>query len=123
MATSDRQSYSDYFQAIPVTAIPDLQFLLITSRKAKNSTLVVGRQSGQASPDLRWLTTDGSFAAFNLFAKIDQMGRQEGSKRDLGMFLQMVGSSSAASSNPLTWTWGPVDFNSEFKPMDADQCM
>lgn len=112
-------------QAVPVTAIPDLQFLLIPSRKPKNSTLVVGRKSGQASPDLRWLSTDGSFAAFNLFAKIDQMGRQEGSKRDLVMFLQVVGSSSAASSNPLTWTWGPVDFNSEFKPMDvisASEC-
>ena len=108
-----------------MTAIPDLQFLLIPSRKPKNSTLVVGRKSGQASPDLRWLSTDGSFAAFNLFAKIDQMGRQEGSKRDLVRFLQVVGSSSAASSNPLTWTWGPVDFNSKFKPMDvisASEC-
>ena len=74
-----------------MTVIPDLHFLLVPSRKPKNSSLVVGRLSGQASPDLRWLTTDGSFAAFNLFAKIDQMGRQEGSKRDLGMFLQVLG--------------------------------
>ena len=113
-------------QAVPVTSIPDLNFLHITSsRKPKNSSLVIGRKSGQASPDLRWLTTDGSFAAFNLFVKIDQKGRQEGTKRDLGRFLQMIGSSSAASSNPLTWTWGAVDFNSEFKPMDvisASEC-
>ena len=112
-------------QAVPVTAIPDLNFLTITSRKPKNASLVVGRKGGQTSPDLRWITTDGSFAAFNLIAKIDQMGRQGGSKRDLGTFLQVVGASSAASSNPLTWTWGPVNFNSEFKPMDvisASEC-
>ena len=100
-----------------MTAIPDLNFLTITSRKPKNASLVVGRKSGQTSPDLRWIATDGSFAAFNLFAKIDHMGRQEGWKRDLGKFLQVIGSSSAASNNPLTWSWGPVDFKSEFKPM------
>ena len=104
-------------QAVPVTAIPDLHILLITSANPKNSTLVVGRKRGQTGPDLRWLTTDGSFAAFNLFARIDRMGRLEGSKREFGKFLQVVGSSSAASNSPLTWSWGPIDFNSEFKPM------
>ena len=104
---------------MPVTAIPDLHLLLISSRNPKNSTLVVGRKSGQGSPNLRWLTTDGSFAAFDLFAKIDRLGRQEGSKRELGKFLQVVASSSAGSINPLTWSWGPVDFNSEFKPMSV----
>ena len=84
-----------------------------------NSTLVVGRRTGQVSPDLSWLSTDGSFAAFNLFVKIDLMGRQEGSKRDLGKFLRLVGSSSAASGNPLTWSWGPVDFSREFKLMNG----
>ena len=114
-----------FTQAVPVIVVPDLYFLQIASREPKNSTVVVGRKNGQASPDLRWLATDGSFAAFDLFAKIDQMGRQEGSKRDLGKFLQLVRSSSAGSSNPLTWNWGPVDFNSDFKPMNvtsASQC-
>merc|ERR1719336_643525 len=81
-------------QAVPVTIYPDLH-LLTTSNNLKsasmdvdnsivnrsNANLVVGRRNGQTSPDLCWLATDGSFAAFDLFAKIDRMGRQEGGER------------------------------------------
>ena len=103
-----------------------------------SANIVAGRKSGQTSPDLRWLATDGSFAAFDLFAKIDRLhstaqnckilynnvqyctaqGRQGGAERDFVKLLRRVVSASDAIGKPLTWSWGPVDFESQFKPLN-----
>ena len=113
-----------------MTIYPDLH-LLTTSSNLKsasmdvdnsivnrtNANLVVGRRNGQTSPDLRWLATDGSFAAFDLFAKIDRMRRHEGAERDFGKILRrVVSASDGIIGKPLTWNWGPVDFQSGFLP-------
>ena len=118
-------------QAVPVTIYPDLHLLTTSSNpkntsigidnsivKTSNANLVVGRRNGQTSPDLRWLATDGSFAAFDLFAKIDRMVRHEGGERDFGKILRRVSASDGINGKPLTWNWGPVDFKSGFIPLN-----
>ena len=118
-------------QAVPVTIYPDLHLLTTSSNlksasmdvdnsivKRSNVNLVVGRRNGQTSPDLRWLATDGSFAAFDLFAKIDRIGRHEGAERDFGKILRRaISASDGIDGKPLTWNWGPVDFKSGFIPL------
>ena len=115
-----------------MTIYPDLHLLTISSNlksasigidnsivKRSNANLVVGRRNGQTSPDLRWLATDGSFAAFDLFAKIDRMGRHEGGERDFGKILRRVVSAShQINGKPLTWNWGHVDFKSGLIPLN-----
>ena len=114
-----------------MTIYPDLHLFTISSNlksasmdidnwiiNRTNANLVVGRRNGQTSPDLRWLATDGSFEAFDLFAKIDRMGRHEGGERDFGKILRRVVSAShQINGKPLTWNWGPVDFKSGFIPL------
>ena len=114
-----------------MTIYPDLHLLTTSSNlksasmdvdnsivKRSNANLVVGRRNGQTSPDLRWLATDGSFAAFDLFAKIDRMGRHEGAERDFGKILRRaISASDWIDGKPLTWNWGPVDFKSGFIPL------
>ena len=106
-------------QAVPVVVTPSLHPpSTCPSSSTSSTTVTAGKVAGQRSPSLDLITTDGSFAAFNLFVQMRNLMEFGGDKPSSGVvdksnpslswFLQKLGDPRAA--HPVTWSWASPSF-------------